>query len=356
MSAHGSQDSNDAAQDRRLSRRAFLGAAGAAGSAAALGGVLGSGRAVAATGRPLARAYRGRAAAQGTRGFVGSTVQTAVYPHANDRYGAATIFDQYVNRPAAEITQKWYFNEGEWPTPSPSDPSGIPDDMTQLAKAGCKFIMCFKPIRSPMTQGERNNLAAACNLFTGARIKFDVVLWQECNTPKKGYFPNANAYQDYVGYYQQSVPAGIDIIYDSAGSADSQDQQDYFPGSSLVDKVYCDFYGDAYAAKLSQGIQSPLAAIEAVADNHGLPLGLGEWGYGLSAASALTPSTKPYNADEFVGYINTVFTKRLSKGEVNGAVVYYDGDSSNTPWNVVMGAGDWKTKLFQQIYDSLAPA
>src|ERR1700722_13409621 len=215
MSTHDSQHGNDQAGDRHLSRRAFLGAAGAVGSAAALGSVLGSRRAAEATTRPLARAHGGRAAAQVTHGPVGATVQTAVYPHANDRYGAATIFDGYVNRPAAAITQKWYFNEGEWPTPSPSDPSGVPADMAELSAAGCKFIMCFKPNRVPLSQGERNNLQAACELFLNyapggkpAPINFDVVLWQECNTPNKGYFPNANAYKDYVGWCQPYVPAG----------------------------------------------------------------------------------------------------------------------------------------------------
>jgi hypothetical protein len=346
-STHGNQYGRTAARGKRLSRRAFLGAAGVVGTAAALGGVLGPGQAGAATASPLAGPRGGRAASQPAYGPVGATVQSGVYLKAHNRYHAANIFDGYVGRPAATTVQKWYFNEGRWP-------SSVPADMAQLSAAGCKFIMCFKPIRSPLTPSEGTNLQNTCNMFINhqpAPIDFDVVLWQEPNSANKDYFSSGSDYIAYVQYYRPYVPSGVSIIYDSAGSASASDQQGYFPGSALVDKVYCDFYGCAYKAKLSDGIQNPLHTLEQVADGNGLPFGLSEWGYG-SARTALTPTSTP-SASQYVSYINTVFTSRLTAGKVNGAVLYYDGDSSSAPWNVISGPKDWKTPLFQEIYDDL---
>jgi hypothetical protein len=346
MSTHSNRHSRGARRSRRLSRRAFLGAAGAVGSAA-LGGVLGSGRARAAAARPLAGPRVWRAASTPAYGLVGATVQADVYPK-EDRYGGAKVFDKYVSRPAAMTIQKCYFNEGTWP-------SSVPSDIAELSAAGCKFIMCFKPKRSPRTTTEGTKLQNTCNMFVNYQptpIDFDVVLWQEPNSPNMGYFSSGSDYIAYVEYYQPYVPSGLSVIYDSSGSASASDQQSYFPGSALVDKVYCDFYGDAYQTKRGRGIDDPLAAIQRVADDNGLPFGLGEWGFG-SANNALTPTSTP-SAKEFVGYINKVFTSRLSDGKTNGDVLYYDGTTSSTPWNVISGPGDWKTPLFQEIYDNLS--
>lgn len=356
MNTCGRQNRNDAARDRRLSRRAFIGAAGAAGSAAALAGVLGSGRPGAATAKPLARPRAGNAPLPATHGPVGATVQTLVYPRANNRYGAAEIFDEYVSRPGALTTQKWYFKEREWP-------SSVPSDMARLSAAGCKFIVCFKPtthIDSMAGQADRASLLATCNMFLNhksggkpAPISFDAVLWQEPNNGK-GSFANGKDYISYVKYYRPYVPAGIKVIYDCAGSASPNDQRSYFP-RGLVDKVYCDFYGNSYKSKLKAGIQYPLYAIETIADDNGLPFGLGEWGFGISVKDALTPSSTP-TAQQFADYIKTVFTNRLTVRKVNGAVLYYDGDDSSSKQNKITGAGDWKTPLYQEIYDALSPA
>lgn len=303
MSSHGREE-NNVARDRRVPRRAFLSATGAV-TAAALGGVLGSGRASAATGTPLARQAAGYVPLGTTRGVVGATVQTAVYPSATDRYSAARIFDRIVNRPGAVAIQKWFFAEGKWP-------SSVPSDMAELSAAGCKFIMCFKPSRDQVNAKEptpdQRKLRATCNML-----------------------------------------GGLNVIYDCSASASASDQQSYFPGSGLVDKVYCDFYGFTYKARLSQGIQDPLYYIEQVADDNGLPFGLGEWGFG-SASDHLTPTTNP-TARQFVDYINTVFTRRLQAGKVNDAVLYYEGAKSDA--NKITGPEDWKTPLFQEIYDSL---
>lgn len=328
-------------QNDGLSRRRFIGVAGAAGSAAALG-ILGANPATADT-----RAQRigsARTMASGMRGDVGATVPTPVYPGAGSRLAAAKIFDSYVS-PAdgANVTQKYYFNEGQWPATDP-----LPSGITQLPGAYPKFkwLMCFKPTRSYVTTGnpaDQQNLKATCEALQDAKINFDVVLWQEPNVPGSNFFANGTAYVDYVSFYRPYVPSGINVVYDSSTKASTKNQQQYYP-SGQVDKIYCDFYGNTWKAGKT------LDALNDLAVGAGLPFGLGEWGFGSSKVHLTgTP------AQQYVTYITDFFTSRLAAGETNGAVIYYDGSNSTTTWNIISSPTDWKVPLYRQVYNALAP-
>ena len=344
-----------------LSRRGFLGAVGVAGSAAALG-IAGAGAAQASTGRLAGARGLAQPAAQGIKGDVGATVTDAVYSQPN-RLAAAELFDSYVS-PAkgALVTQKFYFQESQWPTTPLENDITVMYDTAQGGNAKFRWIMCFKPSRAqvdtaPVPTPDQLALQAACNELTATGVIFDVVLWQEPNgqkpTGQEPDFPSGAAYQEYVAWYQPYVPAGIQVIYDCSGSATQADQTSYFPGRDLVQKVYMDFYGNTYAAALAAGDDDPLATINNLATSAGLPFGLGEWGFGLSASNALTPYTAT-PASQYVDYFIGVFTGRLSAGERNGAVVYYDGTNPSSTWNIITGPADWKTALYQQVYNDLA--
>jgi hypothetical protein len=258
----------------------------------------------------------------------------------------------------ALVTQKFYFKESTWPTNPLESDITVMYDTAQGGNAKFRWIMCFKPSRAqvgttPVPAPDQLALQAACNQLTAAGVIFDVVLWQECNGPDSGFFPDGAAYQEYVAWYRPYVPAGIQVIYDCSGSATLADQVSYFPGRDLVQKVYMDFYGNTYADALAAGDDDPLATINNLATSNGLPFGLGEWGFGLSAANALTPDTTP-TASQYVDYFIGVFSGRLNAGERNGAVVYYDGTNPSSTWNIITGPADWKTALYQQVYNNLA--
>jgi hypothetical protein len=230
-------------------------------------------------------------------------------------------------------------------------------DTGQGGAANFKWIMCFKPARDQVgnTQPtpDQTALQAACNQLTSAGVIFDVILWQEPNGASSTYFTDGAAYRAYVEFYRPYVPAGIHVIYDCAGSASPGDQQSYFPGNSLVQKVYVDFYGNHYANNLAAGRSDPLATLNNLAISNGVPFGLGEWGYGLSADNALTPTSSP-TAGAYVAYLIGVFTARLNAGKTNGAIVYYDGTNPADTWNIIPGPTDWRVGPYQGLYNALA--
>lgn len=179
------------------------------------------------------------------------------------------------------------------------------------------------------------------------------MLWQEPNTNKPTMdFTSGTEYVDYVNYYRSSVPAGLQVIYDCAGSAGPAGQTGYFPAGA-VNKIYMDFYGNHYAAALAMGNDDPLARLNNLAISNGVPFGLGEWGFGLSAANGLTPDTTP-SAGQYVDYFTGVFTGRLNDGHRNGAVMYYNGTNPKSTWNIITSQEDWRVPLYQEVYNALA--
>lgn len=331
------------AQNSRLTRRGFLTTA-AMGSAAALGVFGGGGLAAASTRVP-------RAPSQGVKGLIGATVMRYQYAAATTRLGAASIFDGYVaSALGATVIQKYYFGVSQWL----SDP--LPTDVTQLPAQypDFKWIMCFRP--SPdRTRADRDNLKRSCELLTEAGIDFDAVLWQEPNGPHRTVFPKALDYQKYFYFYAPAVPSGTDIIYNSESDALEADQQSFFPSQGGVDKIYYDFYGNVYAAARFHGNDNPLSVLEQVADDNGLPFGLGEWGFGTTANDRITPWTHP-TAGEFVDYILSVFTARITAGLTNGDVLYFDGQNSAAKQNLISSANSWKVPLYQSVYTQLTGA
>jgi hypothetical protein len=81
---------------------------------------------------------------------VGATVDLASYASKN-YLDAANTFDGFVGLPLATTIQKVYMGHGEFP-PHP------PLKMTQLAKAGCEFLVSIEPSRN-MVPSEQALLA-----------------------------------------------------------------------------------------------------------------------------------------------------------------------------------------------------
>jgi hypothetical protein len=336
----------NAAQNSLLSRRSFLTTTAVAGSAAALG-VLGGGAWAAAN----TRGPKGPKEPPGIKGRIGATVTDYLYPGVSTRIVAASVFDGYVTSAiGAQVIQKYYFLESQWLTsPLPSDVIQLPAQYPDF-----KWIMCFRP--SPdLKRSDQSGLQRSCELLTAAGIDFDAVLWQEPNGQHQTQFLTAADYQNYFYFYRPYVPDGVDVIYISCGSATEQDQVDFFPSQGGVAKVYADWYGNVYRTWLWQGNKTPLATLEGVADDNGLPFGLGEWGYGTTANDRIDENTKPSGAD-FVDYIISVFTDRLDADKTNGDVVYFDGRSAADTQNLITSTTDWKVPLYQRVYTALADA
>jgi hypothetical protein len=285
----------------------------------------------------------------GVKGRIGSTVMPFLYEGTNTRIGAASVFDGFVSSAVgAAVVQKYYFNESQWlPDPLPADVTDLPAQYPDF-----KWIMCFRPSLD-LTTADQTGLRRSCELLVDAGINFDAVLWQEPNGPNSTVFPTAADYQNYFYFYRPHVPNDIDVIYISCSAALPEDQVSFFPSQGGVGKIYYDFYGNIYAAAHWKKDKHPLSTLDALANEHDLPFGLGEWGFGAALTDALTPTTDP-TAGAFVEYLVEVFSKRFDAGKTNGDVIYFDGRSAASTQNLITSADDWKVPLYQRVYAALA--
>lgn len=263
--------------------------------------------------------------------LVGSTVFQGAYPGVGDRLANSQQFDIFALRtPFAMAKQKVFYTEGQWPASSNS-----PQPVGELFGAGIHLIISLKPGRDPTgnyssshqasmapsgaTLGqEKASLAAALSLFSGLPgASYEVVLWNEPNISSKGVFPftTPTAYQAYVNYYGPTITAaGVPLDYIVGMSQPSMAISFFATGLGFV-KILADYYANGYYG--NQHIT--LDGIEALADQQGLPFGIGEFG---RAAASTTP-TVAQTVSWADSQIYARFTARLSAGKPTTDVLWW---------------------------------
>lgn len=267
---------------RGLSRREFFG--GAAGAAALVAVPVGSARAA------LTPSARVTATARSTP-LVGATVSPSTYGVTN-YLDAANIFDGYVGLPMATTLAKVYLAAGQFP----SRP-GL--EMTQLASAGCKFLVSVRP-STTMTPRERSALANWLAMLNSRRISYRVALYSESNDI--GF--TVSEWQAYWRYYAPVIKnAGVVCAYNPGLNPNSAPRATtYFPASPAPDEVWMDYYATAFRGGVRLG---PLLAM---ARANGVPTGIAEWGWSAGKV-AFTPMVMPWwNA--FCNYLIHLANKR----------------------------------------------
>jgi hypothetical protein len=232
---------------RSLSRRGFLGAAAGTAVAATLAPVRGAGAAVVSS-------------AASTGPLVGSTVSPKSYG-VKSYLKAARIADGIYKLPLATTAQKVYMTEGVFPATPPRQ-------MTQLAPAGCQFVVSVKP-STEMTTGQQTQLAQFLAMLTAAGMQYRVVLWQESNDVF-----GKDAWQAYWSYYAPVVQAaGVPCGYD-AGCHNIVQAAEFIPTNPTPDELWMDFYASAY--RQGTRVEPFLAAAQAAGISS---VGLAEWGF-----------------------------------------------------------------------------
>jgi hypothetical protein len=264
------------------SRREFLG--GAAGIAAITALPASATIPARRTGLPSRRSAA-------TTPVVGATVDLASYGGKN-YLDAANTFDGFVGLPMATTIQKVYMGHGEFP-PHP------PLKMTQLAKAGCEFLVSIEPSRN-MVPSEQALLAKWLTMMNSSGIPYRVVLYSESNDKA---FKTAPEWFAYWSYYAPVVKdAGVVCAYDcGCGFKALPRAAAYFPSNPAPDES---FRGG-----------SRLDTLIGLADAAGIPAGVAEWDW--SAGDLIfTPMTLPWwNA--YCDYLVTLATAgKLSLGSI----------------------------------------
>ena len=281
-----------------LSRREFLG--GAAG-VAAIAALPASVTVPSRHAGPRAR----RSAA--TTPVFGATVDLASYSSKN-YLDAANTFDGFAGLPMATTIQKVYMGHGELP-PHP------PLKMTQLAKAGCEFLVSIEPSKN-MVASEQALLAKWLTMMNNSGIRYRVVLYSEANDKA---FKTAPEWFAYWSYYAPVVKdAGVTLAYNcGCGFKALPRAEAYFPSNPTPDELWMDFYATSFRGG------SRIDTLIGQANAAGIPAGIAEWNW--SAGDLIfTPMTLPWwNAYcEYIGslgsagklQLGTIFWNAIGKG------------------------------------------
>jgi TAT (twin-arginine translocation) pathway-exported protein len=292
-----------------LSRREFLGGAAGVAAVAALP--------ASATIPSRHASLRARRSAAITPAF-GATVDLASYGSKN-YLDAANTFDGLAGLPMATTIQKVYMGHGEFP-PHP------PLKMTQLAKAGCEFLVSIEPSRS-MVPSEQALLAKWLTMMNNSGIPYRVVLYSESNDKA---FKTAPEWFAYWSYYAPVVKdAGVVLAYNcGCGFKALPRAEAYFPSNPTPDELWMDFYATSFRGG------SRLDTLIGQADNAGIPAGIAEWDW--SAGNLIfTPMTLPWwNA--YCEYIVTLATA----GKLGLGAIFFNAVAKGGFADVISSASD----------------
>ncbi len=333
-------------RDRDLSRRQLL-----RGSSVAVAGALliprerpgtvprpAPPRAAEASGGPLLipRERRGtvlRPAPFRAAGVAGATVSPRAYGMAYDATSwlrAAKRFDSYVGMPLASTIQKIYLTEGEYYT----DP--LPAHLTNLARAGCQFIICVYPSR---TTDDSAKLAGFLRLLNRNGIVYQAALVNEWNCA--GNFAST---QDYLNYWRHYAPvvkaAGVplcNLVSASSNKAEYAKIQRGFPVNPLPDRYWIDYYATAFQWKVR--LDTPGGLLDQ-AHSLGVPAGIAEFGIGAHGRAPMSVW------DEFCHYLAGL-APRLPLGCVYWGSV--NPKDRAGPVDVVTGPNDPKVPGIRQV-------
>jgi hypothetical protein len=269
-------------------------------------------------------------------GRVGATVSPNAMGVRTWREGADK-FDAKVSCPMAASAARMYWSGAGFDT-------GPGMRMVRaMAKVGVATVLSFRPSRHRQ-QSEITSLRESIRRCQAAGLKIEAIcLWHEPNdiTQHPHPFRSAQAYRDYVRYYgpavvEMGIPlAYIPLVLTTQGVL----QHAYFPGThhngkQLISHLYADYYCRGEFRR-DVRLDAPIM----LADNHGLKLGLGEFGR----------TTGPYRVSDgefeaYMDYLTRVFVPRVDRA----SCIYFAAG----PWNVPSPAGYAALRAF---YHALSP-
>jgi hypothetical protein len=295
---------------RGLSRREFLG--GAAGVAAAI--ALPSGGTRAAAPR-----------------LAGATVSPQAYG-VTSYLDAAHIFDGFVGLPMATALEKVYM------APS-SFPSKPPAKMTQLAAAGCHFLVSVKPSLT-MTPSEQSRLSSWLTRLNNAGFSYRAALFAEAND--MGFTRSS-----WLAYWQFYAPvikgAGVSCVYNpGCNNSSFPNALAYFPANPAPDELWMDYYATSFRGG------TRLEPLIAVAQSAGVPAGLGEWGWSAGPI-AFSPMTMPW----WNAYCNYLINNLANMGKLQTGGIFFDALGHGDDAGVILTANDPRIPNIQRVAGAL---
>jgi hypothetical protein len=278
-------------------------------------------------------------------GLVGSTTPKGDAAPPTTRMASATLFDNAVGRDMAIMSQKIYYEVGEFPTTYDSQ-------YTALVATGCQIWLCYQPAFDGSDAAALSASISALMALTPGPVK--VVLWQE--PQNGGIFPSATQFVNLMQSYYPVVNAlGVPLVYDSATHAGVSGVTNYFPlknGVVYCDEAVADYYCSTFTGLDNSNGTTPLA-LEALARKYNLPFGFGELGTALSQAEANNVTQVQFTS--YIAFIIGLLVGRLQTGLFNSDCMWYNGDNTSTPtWNTITSSSDYRVAQLQLLFDTLS--
>ncbi len=231
--------------------------------------------------------------------------------------------------------EKIYMEQGSFP-------AAPPVKMTQLAAAGCQFLVSVQPSKQ-MTPTERSRLAAWLAMLNNAGISYRVVLFAECNNIA---FPTAAEWLAYWSYYAPTIQgAGVLCGYDPGANSKAISRAlAYFPANPAPDELWMDYYATSFRA----GVR--LDGLIAMARAVGISTGVAEWGWS-AGTSILDPITMPW-WNEYCTYLIYL----AGGGNLTLGAIYFGSEVYGRKTDVISSASDPRIPMIQAVAKAVRTA
>jgi hypothetical protein len=234
--------------------------------------------------------------------------------------------------PLALTLQKIYMGHSSFPSP-------LPSKLTQLAAAGCHFLISVEPSMT-MTPSERSRMASWLAMLNNAGISYRVVLFAEANNQA---FATAQQWQTYWSYYAPAIKAaGVPCGYDPGCNSKAIGRAlSYFPSNPNPDELWMDYYATSFRA----GVR--LDALIAKAQAIGISGGIGEWGW-HAGISLLSPMTMPW-----WNYFGAYLVHLAQQKSLTLGANYFGSAANGNTFNVINTTRDPRIPVIQQVYNAV---
>ncbi len=202
----------------------------------------------------------------------------------------------------------------------------ITTDIAQKIAAGLQICLDLAPPHNPVSSTHRTDIIAFMVALRAAGADVQVSLLHE---PFFGGLTSAQ-YVAAIQFYGPAIRQYYPLWAVFSGN-DTIEGNGYFPGAAWVDGIAADDY--------ATGI-SDLTNCAAMADAHGLPLGLWEYNSAFDLGIDPSPVTGVTNAQAttFFGQVKDFFVARLAAGKPNGNIVFFAGKGQTTGTTNFLGS------------------
>ena len=261
------------------------------------------------------------------RPLAGATVSRHTY-HVSSYLDAANIFDGYARLPLAKTIQKVYLPVDQFGTQPPVQ-------MTQLAAAGCQFLVDVRPSKK-MTPTQRSLLAKWLAMLKSTGIPHHVLLYAECNNIS---FSTTEEWLAYWRYYAPAIKeAGVPCGYDPGCNSKAISRAEaFFPSRPAPDELWMDFYATAFRG----GVR--IDRLIAKAQAAGIPAGLAEWGWHAGSSDRHPMTMSWWNR------YGTYLLHLAGEGKLRLGTIYFGSAAEGLAVDVITSAKDPRIPMIQKL-------